>query len=519
MTKITIVIGAGASADFRIKLKSSNDLEEKIRMPTGEELSKLIADKNEIVEFFCFKYLKEATKDFFHHPAFFSDSTTEAVNKTINAVCKYLTSSSDHELTKSHNERFLPNMSYTIAEQNGGSDCDIDTTKAIQIIYDLFTKTINQNISEEYDCYPAARTRDVREHLYSTIRNSDEFKIYFELSELVGYYRPFSIDELLDSIRNGKVDVQPNVSDKKISDFKELKEYRENLVTAGKQLIALFLLQAEDEKVFTNNEAVCWYRHLRNLIITSGKNSDEIKKNLESLTIISFNYDRSLDYFLCKKVGREFYDKIKSKIIYPYGKIAQDNFDWEEFRDYKDIPYGYYKRIAETATAKDKHDFFEKAKILGGGLRVIGELSSYKNEDLLRGDNESSEAYQSRLSDLHQKLTNNEDQKIIVDLLRISTAMNGKHEKNKFYFLGFGFHEENCRIINLEGIKLRRTASSTHLIHYTNYANSKKIEEILNNSLSASRSNNDLFRNYQFKFSSEKGVYEALLYDLDLSFL
>jgi hypothetical protein len=499
MKKITIVIGAGASADFKINQDSSQYLEEKVKMPTGEELSKLIADKSKIIDFFCFQFLKKVA-----NISLSPDFKLELLDKSINATYEYFTPISPfgHELSLKNNDNFVRSLDEALSkivkkqnERYSDTLLRVVVNYAVSIVHHLFKEALKRQAP--------AGNHDARKYLHSEIINSDEFKIYFELSALVEYYQPFSIDELLDSIKNGKVDVQPtfNASDPgKISDPVKLQEYRNDLVTVGKQLIALFLLQAEDDKIFIDKKAICWYRHLRNLIITSGKDSKEIKESLENLTIISFNYDRSLDYFLCSKIGQEFYDKIK--IIYPYGKLAQN---------YNDISYGYYKKSVKSA--QDKYDFFEKVKILGSSLRVVGELSDYSGENLLRSNEEDTRKYRDRMNQLKKNLTNDSDKKIIEDLLLICDVMNGGDENKKFYFLGFGFHEENCRIINLKGIKVG--IELRHQIHYTNFNNSKKIEEILSNALSDPAYH---LKNYRFKFPSEKGVYYALLEDLNLSF-
>lgn len=153
------------------------------------------------------------------------------------------------------------------------------------------------------------------------------------ISKLVRYYQPFSIDELLDSIKKDKIDylaplnldlnklkkILPNANEKQKEDLKN--EFRKNLIEAGKTLIALFLMRSEKRELFENDsydvDSKIWYRHIRNLIIST-KNPEETIKNL---TIISFNYDRSLDYYLRTRL-LNYYDKIKErKSLYSSNKI------------------------------------------------------------------------------------------------------------------------------------------------------------------------------------------------------
>lgn len=374
--KTVIIIGAGASADFKT---NKSDTKNKIAMPTGEELVKKIADEKEILEIFRYPARCNSLS-----PIYRGDNLENGI--------------------RSYTEKLFP--------------------------------------------------------------------FHLGISRLVQHYQPFSIDELFDSIRCGKVDIQPKLTQEdrtRIKDPEKLSQECQNLINAGKELIAFFLLQAENEEIF---DGICWYRHLRNMIITSGKNPEEIEENLKNLTIISFNYDRSLDEFLKRKLGN-FYDKIN--IIYPYGSLAESN---------ESIPYGNYKNLLQSGE-KERYRFFQKAAALGENLQTIGAL---KTDD-------------------RQKL---KTQKIKESM---SLCL-------KFYFLGFGFHKENCEVINLSpknGItspsridKDGRNSGVTHFkIHYTNFKNSKKTEQKFNDVVTIN-SPEDLF-------TSSNGVYNALAEDFDLS--
>ena len=85
-----------------------------------------------------------------------------------------------------------------------------------------------------------------------------------------------------------------------------------------------------------------------------------------------------------------------------------------------------------------------------------------------------------------------------------------KGSNNKFYFLGFAFHKENSKLIHLKNLKFGQINKPDPYFHYTNYKNSKKIEEFLNRQ--------GFRENMGKRFSSEKGVYDALMHDFDLNF-
>jgi hypothetical protein len=138
------------------------------------------------------------------------------------------------------------------------------------------------------------------------------------------------------------------------------------LIKAGKSLITLFLIGSEKKDLFNNSNpeiyTKIWYRHIGNLIITSGNDSAEISEKIKNITIISFNYDRSLDYYLRTKLKKEYYDAIKEQIFYPYGKLAKDNWGYSDYGSFakNNKPYeeGEWKKIEDT----------------GEGLKVIGEI-------------------------------------------------------------------------------------------------------------------------------------------------
>lgn len=360
-------------------------------------------------------------------------------------------------------------MKRTVIVIGAGAGKDFGMPTGEELVRQIANRIeVEQTFHHEIGEYCKALGKGTTKSLFAEQLEKEKYKPYLDISKIVSHYQPFSIDELLDSIRQDKINIS-------IEDAGITKE-KEKLIEAGKTLIAMFLLQAEDKEIFGNFEATCWYRHLRSAIITSGRNDDEIAKQLKNMTIISFNYDRSLDYFLRTRLGK-FYDKIK--VIYPYGKLAGD---WnEESQDYSDISYGYFKKSGEEDVKKRK-EIFEVAEAIGkkGGkerLKIIGELDD-----------------SCELKEIQKSIT----------------------EAMHIYFLGFGFHQENCRILGMTSetkltpeIKILNEKGGTshegRIAFYTNFETSKKIKQ-----------NFRQFTNCDPENFSDKSVYEALKSDFNL---
>ena len=290
-------------------------------------------------------------------------------------------------------------------------------------------------------------------------------------------------------------------------------------------MIALFLLRSEKKELFDNpNPEIntkIWYRHIRNLIINSAKNADEIKKQIQNLTIISFNYDRSLDYYLRTRLS-DYYNEIKERVFYPYGKLADD--DWDT---------SYYGSFERDGFNPHNEDELEKIKKLGQGLRVIGELDqenkNSQNENLqkaynLRNEISNFEKYcsgiiednkpNSVLEDDIKRLKqyknqeNNPDIKTEINFIieKYQTLL-ALYESHKIYFFGFAFHQQNCDLLQLENFKINKE------IYWTNYDDSISINRKIENIFGVNENNKKMF--YP---SIKKGVYDALIHDFKLEF-
>ncbi len=79
-----------------------------------------------------------------------------------------------------------------------------------------------------------------------------------------------------------------------------------------------------------------------------------------------------------------------------------------------------------------------------------------------------------------------------------------------FYFLGFGFIQENT--IQITNIEKKHELSRRRKIFYTNFGNSKKIEDLIKPSFLTDSSAYGPFD----KHLSSKGVYDAINDDFSL---
>lgn len=175
-------------------------------------------------------------------------------------------------------------------------------------------------------------------------------------------------------------------------------ENRRRFLEVGKLAIAYCIIRHErDEPLFDNGDN--WYTTLANWL---GNSLEELPKN--RLTILTFNYDRSLDYYLVRTVQARFeLDEDAAaaalkgvKIIHLYGQVGA--LPWQDHKDIPERPYGFTGAPGEVIAA---------AK----GLRLIFEEHSQEGFDRAR-------AY--------------------VGSARLTVA------------LGFGCHPDNCQRIGFD---------------------------------------------------------------------
>lgn len=173
-----------------------------------------------------------------------------------------------------------------------------------------------------------------------------------------------------------------------------------NFADIGKEEIATAILECEEESkekmIRSKNH---WYKFLLNEILTGCENDKPDAINDNNLSIVTFNYDVSLEYFL--------YSRLLSMSYFQKGS---ENFAHNFLKKLEvEHVYGKVKNINS-----DNFGGYGKGSTLGASnntLRVIGE----------RGNN---------IDKIKDKIKKAE----------------------KVFILGYGFHEENNELLNMDDI-------------------------------------------------------------------
>jgi len=192
----------------------------------------------------------------------------------------------------------------------------------------------------------------------------------------------------------------------------------------GKKAIFLNILNAEANSI-QGGRTKNWYTTLFGLMISGITHPDNIEQFIDNnITIITFNYDRSLENYLYESfmnynnIKRES-EKIiilnKIKIHHVYGKLA--GLPWEN--DTESLKFGQEIWANQLDEKKDN-------------IKTIYERRSEDLEDMI----------------------------------------NSIHYADKIYFLGFGFAEENVRIL-----KLHEKKRVDQIIYTSDFENRKVMIE------------------------------------------
>jgi len=199
-----------------------------------------------------------------------------------------------------------------------------------------------------------------------------------------------------------------------------------------------------------------WYGILKEALMTDLSAPDDFLKN--QLSIITFNYDISLDYFLNKTLRETSFIKgvvdeylNKLEIIHIYGKI--------------DNPYDDYGRYGKQSTTGNDTMSYYQARKLKDGIHVIGE----QKQNELQEDSA---------------------------VLRAKELI--KDAERAFIF-GYGFDKNNSRLIRLNSLN-----DLDKEVYCTNYGDSQTVETEIKKLCSIK-----LFSTKP-PIITAKGVYEAL---------
>lgn len=288
--------------------------------------------------------------------------------------------------------------------------------------------------------------------------------VYADLRKALKFYDPLSIDTFLT----------------------RQKRQSSNLVDAGKIMIAYEILNSEnpeylhrfryDDKEYKEVRTENWYKYLANHLLSEYEKSGEI-----NTSIITFNYDVSLDFYLYSRFGKagllgkedseNLLRKISENYIHVYGQV--DSYSWQGGTR----PNDDYGNLSG-------RDAFVQAKILKDNIFVIGEDRK-------------------ELSEIKAK------------------AKSFLHDAKRVLFLGFSFDEQNTDLLGLEefaidGVRMHRLPK----FYYTNYTgNHNEGSEIIRQKINHFRSmkhrkvGSTGARDLIEKIESTKTVYGALSYD------
>lgn len=114
-------------------------------------------------------------------------------------------------------------------------------------------------------------------------------------------------------------------------------EEHPNFAEIGKVSIALALIPFEQYSSLIRKENIEWYEHLCHQM---GPSREKFLLNAKNLSFITFNYDRSLDFYLYNTLtdsyGSEFALKILKEIhfVHAYGQLGLPSFFDSKGRDY-----------------------------------------------------------------------------------------------------------------------------------------------------------------------------------------
>lgn len=239
--------------------------------------------------------------------------------------------------------------------------------------------------------------------------------------------------EIVESFRLQLVKARPS----SIDDFIAY-NYTNGFDIVGKACIVLAISRHESNSISKFSEG--WYRYLWGKIYDG--DIEGMKSNLKNLTIITFNYDRSLEYYLYNRMQNLF-----SMTNQETGKLFNENV----------VVYHMYGQLGSFE--------WQQRDSLVNNYEMI-DLKIFKNKDI----NPESIDFDHRVSfinSLPQKIVESKDSKEINQrleyLLKLTNEIKtysevaGNPEQviferfynaDIFFFLGFGYHKQNLRCLN-----------------------------------------------------------------------
>lgn len=204
------------------------------------------------------------------------------------------------------------------------------------------------------------------------IADIDEFRPYLECgqtqfnsklnNEDINYLKNNNFfNESYTKLSDDLKSFSPLVIDYFLSQFKEHEK-------VGKEMIAYEILKREKEisKYYGHRNADekgeglsdkeddgNWYKYLSNAIISNCRTHEDLLESIENLTIITFNYDVSLEYYLYNTIAKNpFFTDTDKNINYGLNHLKELNihhvygalykFDWQEEGGVPNDEYGQH---------------------------------------------------------------------------------------------------------------------------------------------------------------------------------
>jgi hypothetical protein len=271
-------------------------------------------------------------------------------------------------------------------------------------------------------------------------------------------------------------------------------------------LINSFSKDADNIEFIKATYADSWYRFLIHKLVTGCSDGRDLLRN--NVSFITFNYDVSLEYELYRslKAISQFSkgDVIETffegdRFIHVYGKIRQDFT--------KEIPYNTLELLARQTMASVTHP--DKRSFIGKDTEYI---NLYEHDDfttLLDIAHEASKTI--RTIAPYEKTTSGE----------LTKAQKAIKDANCIYILGYGFDENNSKLLNLyDSLHLGRNTNKTVLFTNLNDHNlvNKKASRVITGSPRMMLAGASIFQRSElgsFCEKSNRTVYDALAFDFD----
>ena len=224
-----------------------------------------------------------------------------------------------------------------------------------------------------------------------------------------------------------------------IDRFLEVYSHDNEIVQTGKELISHIIVSNQNESRSQDN----WYKYLLDRILGTG-NIDEIRRQINSIKIITFNYDVTIEHFLYRKIDlliksrysgdNQIAREILKNVDHVYGAV----YDYEaslssQIRQLGGA--GISPHIKMAYVAVEAFSYYTFGENLGNNIRVNGED---------RG----------------------------LDLEEFKTIKANLSGRNRLFILGFSFDPQNCARIGLDEVDLSNTD-----VFVTNMGGNEKIED------------------------------------------